>query len=196
MTGLEKILIEIEDEAKNAAAATVKVAQQDADALIAKAKVQGEEKSIAISKQSEADVSDYLSRAKSAAALQKRKSILNAKQEMINAVIEKAQDTILHLSDKEYFDTILKMIEKHALAQDGEIAFSPVDLKRMPSGFEAQINKAISKKNATLKVSKDTKNINGGFVLTYGGVEENCSIDALFDAAHETLQDKVHEILF
>ena len=77
MTGLEKILIEIEDEAKNAAAATVKVAQQDADALIAKAKVQGEEKSIAISKQSEADVSDYLSRAKSAAALQKRKSILN-----------------------------------------------------------------------------------------------------------------------
>ena len=196
MTGLEKILIEIEDEAKNAATATVKVAQQDADALIAKAKVQGEEKSIAISKQSEADVSDYLSRAKSAAALQKRKSILNAKQEMINAVIEKAQDTILHLSDKEYFDTILKMIEKHALAQDGEIAFSPVDLKRMPSGFEAQINKAISKKNATLKVSKDTKNINGGFVLIYGGVEENCSIDALFDAAHETLQDKVHEILF
>ena len=196
MTGLEKILIEIEDEAKNAAAATVKVAQQDADALIAKAKVQGEEKSIAISKQSEADVSDYLSRAKSAAALQKRKSILNAKQEMINAVIEKAQDTILHLSDKEYFDTILKMIEKHALAQDGEIAFSPVDLKRMPSCFEAQINKAISKKNATLKVSKDTKNINGGFVLIYGGVEENCSIDALFDAAHETLQDKVHEILF
>ena len=52
MTGLEKILIEIEDEAKNAAAATVKVAQQDADALIAKAKVQGEEKIIAISKQS------------------------------------------------------------------------------------------------------------------------------------------------
>ena len=196
MTGLEKILIEIEDEAKNAAAATVKVAQQDADALIAKAKVQGEEKSIAISKQSEADVSDYLSRAKSAAALQKRKSILNAKQEMINAVIEKAQDTILHLSDKEYFDTILKMIEKHALAQDGEIAFSPVDLKRMPSGFEAQMNKAISKKNATLKVSKDAKNINGGFVLIYGGVEENCSIAALFDAAHETLQDKVHEILF
>ena len=38
--------------------------------------------------------------------------------------------------------------------------------------------------------------INGGFVLTYGGIEENCSIDALFDAAHEVLQDKVQEILF
>ena len=47
-----------------------------------------------------------------------------------------------------------------------------------------------------LHISGDTRDIDGGFVLTYGGIEENCSIDALFDAAHEVLQDKVQEILF
>ncbi|MFA0815634.1 MAG: V-type ATP synthase subunit E [Anaerofustis sp.] len=196
MTGLEKMLLEIEDEAKASAQSAVKVAQQDADLIIEKAKVQGNEESIAISKQSEADVSDYLSRAKSAAALQKRKYILNAKQELINQVIEKAQQSIKELPEKEYFGMILKMIEKHALAQDGEIVFSPSDLKRLPSDFEAQINQAVAKKNAKLTISKQTQNIDGGFVLIYGGVEENCSISALFDAAREILQDKVHEILF
>ena len=52
------------------------------------------------------------------------------------------------------------------------------------------------KEGAALTVSSETRDIDGGFVLTYGGIEENCSFDALFDSAHEMLQDKVQEILF
>ena len=36
----------------------------------------------------------------------------------------------------------------------------------------------------------------GGFVLVYGGVEQNCSFAALFDAARDSLQDKLHALLF
>ena len=33
-------------------------------------------------------------------------------------------------------------------------------------------------------------------VVSYGGIEENCSIEALFYAARERLQDRVQELLF
>lgn len=69
-------------------------------------------------------------------------------------------------------------------------------MERLPEGFEDRLNAALKDKGAVLRISGDTRDIDGGFVLTYGGIEENCSIDALFDAAHEVLQDKVQEILF
>ena len=34
------------------------------------------------------------------------------------------------------------------------------------------------------------------FVLIYGGIEENCTFPALFDAKREQLQDLVHRLLF
>ena len=38
--------------------------------------------------------------------------------------------------------------------------------------------------------------MNGGFVLAYGGIEENCSIDALFEERADALSDAVRKILF
>ena len=45
-------------------------------------------------------------------------------------------------------------------------------------------------------LSDQTKEMDGGFVLTYGGIEENCTIRAVFAAKKDELSDKVHEMLF
>ena len=95
-----------------------------------------------------------------------------------------------------YFDMILKLAVKSAQPGVGELLLSKKDLERLPEGFEDRLNASLKDKGAVLHISGDTRDIDGGFVLTYGGIEENCSIDALFDAAHEVLQDKVQEILF
>ena len=44
-------------------------------------------------------------------------------------------------------------------------------------------------------MAKQPRPIDGGFILVYGGVEENCSIEALFYAEQERLQDKVQAFL-
>ena len=93
-------------------------------------------------------------------------------------------------------DKILKLAVKSAQDGKGELLFSSKDLARVPEGFEDRLNAALKDKDAALRISKDTRDIDAGFVLTYGGIEENCSIDAIFDSAHELLQDKVQEILF
>ena len=58
------------------------------------------------------------------------------------------------------------------------------------------INQAVKEKKASLKISREAREIEGGFVLSYGGIEENCSFDALFASAGEQLQDVVQKILF
>jgi V/A-type H+-transporting ATPase subunit E len=195
MAGLEKIINDIEDEAKSAAEAITNAANEEAAEVIEKAKIKGEEESLLISKQSEADVSDYLSRAKSAAALQLKQAVLNTKQELINDVIEKALQSLYQLPDEEYFNLVLKMIGKYTLQQKGTIMFSAKDLNRLPASFQKKMEEVLAGKTE-LAISKETAQIKGGFVLVYGGVEENCSFEALFDAARETMQDKVHEMLF
>lgn len=193
MTGLDKILQEIQREADQSAAAILDEERRSAAALVEEAKRQAQEECERLRRQAQAQEEDALNRARSAAELQKRKTILAAKQEIIGETIEKARESLYALPENQYFELILKMAKKYARKEDGEIQFSAKDLQRLPAGFEAQVAQAAG---AKLKISEKPGNITGGFVLSYGGIEENCSFEAIFDAQHDVLQDKVHEVLF
>ena len=196
MTGLEKIIQEILDEADSAAAEVLAKAKLQAQAITDEAKKQGEIQSRNILQQSEVDAADCLSRAKSAAALQKRKRILAAKQQIIQEVINRARQQLYSLPQEQYFAMILKMAVKYVLPQKGVIAFSKTDFERLPEKFEAALNDAVKEKGAALQISNETRDIDGGFILIYGGVEQNCSFQALFEAEQEKMLDRVHELLF
>ena len=70
------------------------------------------------------------------------------------------------------------------------------DLERMPAGFREEIKSLAQKKGGVLEISGETRNIDGGFILIYGGIEENCSIDAMFAEKRDELLDQVRKILF
>ncbi len=197
MTGLEKILKHIEEDAAAAANAVVAEAESKAKEITAHAHAEGEKKCLDIEEKSKVSVLSCLSRAESAALLQEKKIILNTKQEIIHDVILRAKDSILGLPDKEYFNVILNMVKKHALGQDGQISFSVKDKNRLPVNFQEDLRNVLSGlKGTELTISEKTCDIDGGFILIYGDVEENCSFNALFFAAQETLQDKVCKLLF
>ncbi|MEM1484050.1 V-type ATP synthase subunit E family protein [Oscillospiraceae bacterium PP1C4] len=193
MTGLEKIVKQIQDEVQQAADIAIAQAKADAAKIDEQAKADGAAQSAAITAQAKADAQNCLAAAKSAAALATRRAVLSAKQQIISSMIVEAQKSFYELPDDQYFALILKMVERFSLPQSGEIVFSASDLKRLPFGFEAALAKAAQ---GTLTISKETRTIDGGFILVYGGVEENCSIEALFYAARERLQDKVQQLLF
>jgi V/A-type H+-transporting ATPase subunit E len=196
MTGLDKILSQIQEEAKISAAKIIAEADKKAEGIIKEAEIETAKQAEKIQAQSEAAVQDYISRSESAADLYQKRLALATKQEIINGVIQQAYDKIMSAGDSEYFDLIVKMVAKYAQAQEGEIIFNKKDRTRLPSNFESQIQKNAGQKGGSIKIAQQTANIDGGFVLVYGGVEENCSFKALFDSAKETLQDKVHELLF
>ncbi|WZL77862.1 V-type ATP synthase subunit E [Eubacteriales bacterium mix99] len=196
MSGLDKILAQILSEARSTADAKIASAQQQAEKILKEKEEEAKRECGRIARQSAVEQADRIARAKSSASLQKRKTILAAKQQMIEDVIQKARKAVLESSEDEYFRRIREMVEQYALPQDGQILFCLKDRDRLPSGLEALLNQAISARGGSLKISQETRPIDGGFVLVYGEVEENCSFEALFESRHDVLQDKVHEFLF
>ena len=73
---------------------------------------------------------------------------------------------------------------------------SEKDLSRVPSDFEDKANVVATKKGGTVELSKEAVNIDGGFILKYGNIEINSSIDALFEENEEKLVDIVNSTLF
>lgn len=197
MTGLEKILKAIEDQGQAAADAIIAEAKQTAESILAAAKLDAEKKSSQIAEKSAADVKSAINRAESAAALQEKKILLETKQQIISNIITNARKKLAELPDSEFTDIILKMVKKYSHNRPGTIVFSATDKKRLPVDFSDKLKSAlVEKPEATLTVSEESANIDGGFLLIYGDVEENCSFDALFSTAKDSLQDKVNSLLF
>lgn len=195
MAGLDKIINQILEEANNLAAEKKAAAEKEAAGIMQEAKVNAAKTSEEISKRSEMDVSNYRERVKSSNDLYRRTAVLTAKQEIISEVIEKAYQRFCASEGEAYFNTIKTMLDKFVLAQEGDIYFSARDLDRMPAGFEDEIAKAAAAKGGKLTLSKETRKLDGGFVLAYGGIEENCSFKALFDSKEDDFKDQVQKIL-
>ena len=196
MTGLEKMVSQIVDEAKAEAESRKKAAQEEADKIVSEAKAEAEKLIGQSQEQSETDAANYLERVKSSADLQRRTTILQAKQEVIASVLEKAYTSLDTMDEKAYFEMIRKMLEKFTLSESGEIYFSAADLNRLPAGFEKEISDIAAKKGGSLTLRKESKEIENGFILVYGGIEENCTFRALFNTQKDALQDKIHQELF
>ena len=196
MTGLEKMKSQILDEARAAAESKISAAQAEADKILAEAQAEAENCKSSIFQKSERAIASYKERVASSNDLQRRTKLLAAKQEMIAQVLDKAYVSLGSMGRREYFDMLLKMLEKYAQPQDGEIFFSPADLAKLPEGFADRIEETAKGRGGSLKISKEGRNIENGFILAYGGIEENCTLRAMFDAKRDELSDKVHRILF
>ena len=60
------------------------------------------------------------------------------------------------MAKDEYFGMLLKMLDKYAQPQEGEIFFSPADLAKLPDGFAGKVEEAAKKKGGSLKISKES----------------------------------------
>ena len=194
MTGLENILAEIRKSAEEAAAQTREEAQKKSDAVLEEARAKAKEEAARMDAETRVMVEKIAERAKTAAALERRRYILEAKQEVIGEMIDTARESLYVLREEDYFALLQAMIAKYALPQDGELILSEKDAARLPRGFLKKINASLQE--GALTLSEEKRYLDGGFLLRYGGIEENCTYDALFDAAREQLQDDVNKMLF
>ncbi len=71
-----------------------------------------------------------------------------------------------------YFHMMERMIEKAVQPKNGQIRFSKKDLERLPAGYEKQISNIAKAHGGELTLSEIASDIDGGFVLVYGGIEE------------------------
>ena len=193
MTGLDKITSQIQEEAEASAKERIEAAQKEAEQILADAKAALEKEA---SDKAAALKTVQDGRIHSAAEQKRKTALLKAKQEIIAEIIGSAYQTLKEEDTASYFLTMEKLVKTYALADKGEIYFSAADLGRMPADFEKKIEAAAQENGGSLTLKKEPKEIPDGFILVYGGVEENCTLKALFDAKKDQLQDRVNEMLF
>lgn len=193
MSGIDKIIQEIESNAERSCESVIGQARQKADKILSDA--QNEAKKIVDSgKDTTAlHVADIKKRGESAADLEEKRVMLSTKQQIISQMLQTGLNNAKNLPVDEYFSLILQMIGKYSLPEDGSILFGENDLKRFPDGFMTEVNNA-SKGKITL--SDRSAAIDAGFILQYGGIEQNCSFDAIFASEAENLSDRAGRLLF
>lgn len=195
MTGLEKILAEIRDEALAEAEATRVQARAEAERLLAEARAAGEAAAAKANADADDTVAEIMRSRDSAKELQRRQNTLATKQALLGETLDAALQSLYALPETEYFALLVKLAAQAAQPGQGEMLLNQQDQKRLPAGFEKNLAAALPA-GATLVVSQKTRPIDGGFVLSYGGVEENCSFAAMFDARRDEFSDKIRDTLF
>lgn len=195
MTGLDKILAEIRDEAAAEANAAKDSAKAQADKILADAKADSDAKVAKIEAAADAEVKDIERSRESAVVLQRRQRALAQKQALLKETLDKARDSLYELPEKDYFELLVKLAAKAAQPGEGEMLLNAKDAARTPADFAGKLKAALPA-GASLSISKDNRPIDGGFVLKYGDVEENCSFSAMFDARADEFSDLVRDKLF
>lgn len=138
----------------------------------------------------------YKEKTKSSAGFRERNAILNNKQKCINDVIESAICKIENLDATEYFDFLEKLFNKNVQSGTGVMYISTSDKDRMPEDFVKKIEKIAKEKNGSITIEDSRDNVENGFVLVYGDIEENCQIKALFNGQLDRLKDIANRELF
>jgi V/A-type H+-transporting ATPase subunit E len=198
MSGAEKLKDKILEEARLLAEANIKRAEDKASEIIESAKKEADSKKSEIIEKAKKEALDVKKRLIAVAELEARKEKLKAKQEVVEEAFASALVKLTNLPDIEYQSILIEMIVNSSESGSEEILLSPRDKKRLSPDFIADINKKLSAKGIKggLKLSSDTRNINGGFILKSGNIEINNSFEAIIRMKRDDIESEVINSLF
>ena len=227
MEGIEKIAQRIQEDARQEAEAILRHSREQADSILEQCRAQAGQEEQAILERGRRSAQERLERLSSAAALERRKQELAARQEMIGQAFDLALERLCSLSEAEYVDLLAGMAAGCAQSGREQLIFSPADRARVGKQVVMAANERLIRHVAPelpgplaespvgplldrvvqntatvvtgtglLTLSEETRPMRGGFVLSDGEVEVNCTFEALVRAQRERLEREVAEILF
>lgn len=195
MSGLENIKSRILEEADHSAQLKIDKAKEEAQSLIESARNEAKEQEEKIMLAAGKKAKDLKDRAVSALDMERRKEVLRTKRLLIEEVLDEAYARLSQEKNENYRTLLLRLVDKYALDKEGVIRFSKSDGSVLNDEFKQSVAEAAAKRGGKLTVGEPA-DVDGGFVLVYGGIEENCTIKALFDAKRDELADEVNRLLF
>ena len=190
MADINDIMSYISDKLSAEAEQIKSDAKEKYDAYMQSAAVQAKKQYDALMEKANADVNSQLEMAAGSARQLQAREILKIKNEAVENIIQAAKNKIMSMEDKSYEALLVSLLKKYNEGKSGEIILSQADEKRNLKLLEKEA-KALG-----LVVSEEKANIKGGFILKYGKIEENCSIDAVFKEKKEEITDYINSNLF
>ena len=125
----------------------------------------------------------------SVADLESRKMKLAAKQEVIEASYSRAAEKLRELDDDKYQEFMTGLLEEFK-TEGGEVLVNAEDRARMSGLLEKKFS------GTDLKLSQDTADIKGGFILRRGNISYNASVEQLLENVKGQATSEIASLLF
>lgn len=191
MTGLENIIREIETESAETVSDILGKANDAAAVTLRDAEKAAEQLKEGFRHEAERKAAETADRAAANDEMELKRAILKKKQEIIRETLDGTRRALTETRDKGYFEMLTSLLNRYAAkGKDGEILMTDADKKAMTKEFETAVSAH------GLKVSDKALVADSGFVLVYGSIEINCTVDAIFDAYADELSDMLGAFLF
>lgn len=220
MNNLDKIIEKINSEAEESAAKITNAAKTEGRVKVEDAENKARDIIAVATRQAEAEKENILVRAKASADMAGRELILQTKVALTDKAYQRALDIIntMHPDDyctllahllcdsvSERCETVQRLREEYGdeeeYSTDFEVLFNEKDKADTADAVIKKAKTLLKKVKADyakldITVSEKTANISGGFILSYGDAETNCSTEAVVSGVRETTEPAVREILF
>ncbi len=198
MKGTEKIIAHIQTDADTAAKKTIDEAAAEAEKIRAESFEAALAEYEKLMQQGNAECEDILSGSRRIAEMEAKKSVLAVKQEMVEAAFQAARESIINMPREDYEQFLARMAASGSVNGTEEIVLNARDKAELGKAVCKKANEllAAAGKLGKLTLSEDTADISGGVVVRFGGIETNCSVDALIRQQRSALATPVAQLLF
>ena len=176
MNGIETIIQRLNSDAKAETDALLDKARQDAAAVTARCQAQADKETDDLAARNQRTAAEREERLVSAAQMEARKTILAAKQAVMEEVYAKALEKLRSLPQDRTVEVLASLLNEAAPQGKGEVLFSAQDREIVG---RAAVDAANAQNGGQLTLSDETAGIPGGFILRNGSIEVNCAYDTL-----------------
>ena len=220
MNGMEKIAQRIQGDAQKELDQLEAETRRQAEELLAQTRAQAGQEREAILARGKKAAAERQERLESAAQMEKRKLTLAAKQEILDQVFDRALEKLCALPEEELIPMLSRLAAQASASRKEQVIFSKRDRARLGKQVVLGANEILAQKNAgalpgsigeskmgafinkivgvgaQLTLSQDTRNIQGGLILSDGEIEMNCTFETLVRLQREKLEREIAGILF
>ena len=225
MNGIETIIQRLNTNARADTDALLDKARQEAAAITARYQAQADQEAANLAARNQRNAAEREERLVSAAQMEARKTLLTAKQEMVERAYQRALEKLRSLPQEQYVELLAALLVRASSTGREEVVFSTEDREGAGKAAVARANELLAKEaapelplgdgvvanllnkvaagvsafaqgTAMLAVSEETRDISGGFILKDGRIEVNCTFDALVRAEREQTAGEVAKLLF
>ena len=128
---------------------------------------------------------------KSRCDLETRNAFLKRRREEIDKTYSEILNKMKNLPDEDYFELIYTFAKK-LNGMSGVVLLNEKDMNRLPKDFLARLEKC----GVKAELSKTPCDIESGFILKCGDIEENMDFSAILSEKRDAIEDFINQELF
>lgn len=195
MSNLSNLTSKILKDAEDKKAVILADAENEKNKILSKKQDEASSVEKTMLEKAEREAASRKDRIISGAELHARNEKLEAKQKVIKEVFETSVKELSNCSPEDLKGFVKEVILNTAIEGEQNLILNSDGKKVIDEAFVAEINKGLGKK-AVIKLSDETREFEGGFILEKDGIEINNTFEALVNSLKDDLSLEVARVLF